>query len=62
MQFIVAGGLTAVVNALTTDLSPEALGILTGAVLFATTYAQNWLEDRGYVPAILKPTPTESTL
>ena len=58
MQFVLAGGLTAILNAASPGLGPSTLAVVTGAVLYATTYAQNWLEDRGLVPALLKTPPT----
>ncbi|RJO63699.1 MAG: hypothetical protein C4523_19665 [Myxococcales bacterium] len=53
LQFIVAGGLTAIVNAWIVDLSQAWQVTITGLLTVAVSWAQNELEELG-VPAVLK--------
>lgn len=59
MQFVIAGGFAAVIDELAALVTGESLGPLFVAVLLAVnvygvSYAQNWLEERGAIPAIAK--------
>ena len=53
LQFVVAGGLTAVVNAWIIDLSQAWQVTITGLMTVAVSWAQNELEELG-APALLK--------
>lgn len=54
LQFIVAGGLTTIVNELSNGLSPNNKVLVQGASMLVVTFAQNALEDSGKIPAVLK--------
>ena len=54
LQMIAAGGLTALVNQFATDVPARyAPYVLVGFTLL-TSYAQNYAEDAGWVPSVLK--------
>lgn len=54
LQFIVSGGLTAIVNAVAGGLSPIWSAIVLGGLQLLVTAAQNILEDMNKIPTILK--------
>ncbi len=54
LQLIAAGGLTALVNTLAGGLSPSVAALILMAWGVVVSFAQNYLEDKGAVPAILK--------
>lgn len=59
MQFVFAGGLVAILDELAklvtgTSLGPLLMVCLTAVNVYAVSYAQNWLEERGVIPAVLK--------
>lgn len=58
-QFIVAGGLTAVINEFATDLTGQQQALVQGLNMLLVTFAQNWLEDNTSVPALLKAPASE---
>lgn len=53
-QFVVAGGLTALVNTAADGLDSSWLALVQAVNQLLVTFAQNWLEDNTGVPAILK--------
>lgn len=55
LQFIAAGGFTTFVNEVVADIDDARLVALVLAVsLLAVTWAQNELEERGYLPPLFK--------
>lgn len=56
MQLIAGGGITVLVDATIGELASQPIAV--AAVMVAATYvvsfAQNWLEDHGKIPAVLK--------
>lgn len=60
-QFIVAGGLTTVVNELANGLSANQKVLVQGANMLVVTFAQNYLEDNTRFPAVLKAPPSAGT-
>lgn len=58
LQFIVAGGLTAIVNQLANGMSANTKVIVQGINMLLVTVAQNLLEDNTAFPAILKAPPS----
>lgn len=55
LQFVAAGGLTAVFNEVVAELDDARLGAAVLAFsLLLVSYAQNELEDRGFIPALMK--------
>jgi len=54
IQFVAAGGVTALVDQLIVDLDPETAVIITIAFGTFVSYLQNALEDAGTVKPILK--------
>lgn len=53
-QVIVSATFTQAVNALVVDLDPRAQIIATVLLAYLVSYAQNWLEERGYIQPMLK--------
>lgn len=54
VQFVAAGGLTALVDEVAADLYGSAKAAVFMLAALLVTYAQNELEDRGAIPAIGK--------
>ena len=60
LQFVAAGGLTAVFNEVIAEIKDGRLAATVLALsLLLVSYAQNELEDRGYLPALLKAPASE---
>jgi hypothetical protein len=57
LQFIAGGGITTVVALVADGLDPLAATLLLAGSTLAVIVAQNFLEERGSIPAILKPKP-----
>jgi hypothetical protein len=57
-QFIAAGGLTELVDEVAADLTGTAKAAVFMVAALVITYAQNELEDRGAIPAVLKAPPS----
>lgn len=53
-QFIVAGGLTTLVNELSNGLTDTNKALVQMLAMLLVTFCQNWLEDNGTIPAVLK--------
>lgn len=58
-QFVVAGGLTALINGAVDGLDPSWLALVQAVNQLIVTFAQNWLEDNTAVPALLKAPASE---
>ncbi len=54
LQLIVAGGLTGVVNALASGLDPAWIALVLAGWQAVVTAAQNYLEEKGAIPTVLK--------
>lgn len=58
-QFIAGGGLAALVTEVVANVDdPTAKAAITVFAAFLVAYAQNELEDRGAIPALLKAPPS----
>ena len=60
-QFVVSGGLTALITLMVDALADNlvAVAAVQATNLLLVTFAQNWLEDNGSVPALLKAPASE---
>jgi hypothetical protein len=54
MQVLVSTAFVSAVNAWIVTLEPGAQALAIVALTAVTSYAQNWLEDHGYVRPVLK--------
>ena len=57
MQVVVSAGFAEGINQLIVDLNPSVQIVATIGLAYVVSYAQNWLEERGKIPTILKPVP-----
>ena len=57
VQLLAGGAFAQVFLALTDYVGEEHKALLTGFFALLVTFAQNYLEDAGVVPAFLKPDP-----
>lgn len=53
-QFVAAGGLTQLVDEIAADLDGTAKAAVFMVAALVVAYAQNELEDRGRIPALIK--------
>jgi hypothetical protein len=58
IQFILGGGLTALVAVMTQGLSSRETGLILAVVTVTVTWTQNYAEDHEIIPVIL-PTPSK---
>jgi hypothetical protein len=57
-QFVVAGGFTEAINAFLVDLDPAQKMAILAVLQLVVSFAQNYLEDIGAIPAALKAPPS----
>lgn len=57
IQFLAGGGITVLVGLLANGLGPVAAAALLAFNTLAVTVAQNFAEQKGVIPAVLKPKP-----
>lgn len=57
LQFLAGGGITVLVGLMANGLGPVAAAALLAFNTLAVTVAQNFAEEKGVIPAVLKPKP-----
>ncbi len=58
-QFIVGGGFTALIAAITAGMEPYVLGIVLAVSTVAVTWGQNFLEENEIIPTIFPAPPPQ---
>ena len=58
IQLIAGGGLTALFQQVATDLDAQYTAYVLMLSTFLVTVAQNYCEDQGWIPAVLKSKPS----
>lgn len=62
IQLIAAGGLTYAIDYFAADIPTGLMPMLLSGNMLVTTWAQNYAEQRRWIPAILKTDPTAQAL
>lgn len=60
VQLIAGGGLTGVVSVLANGLGPSATATVMAVSTLLVTFCQNYAEDMGWIPRMMKPAPTRA--
>lgn len=61
-QVIVSGGFTGAFDKWVVNLDPGLQALAALVLLYVVSYSQNWLEERGLVPTMLKANKSPETI